>query len=70
MMEPPNQSLNLEPVPESSFEPADQLEEFQFEQSLLKSDQAEERRSMMSTGLIDPDDWNDNNYPDYYLLGS
>lgn len=49
-------------------------EELEFESVELAAIRYEEReeirRSMQSTGLIDPNDWNDDNYPDYYLLGS
>ncbi len=33
--------IDVEKSPPSSFEPEDQLEEFQFEQSLLKADREE-----------------------------
>jgi len=44
-----------------------------FELGAAKADQFEDkeaiRQSMMSTGLIESDDWDDNHFPDYYLLG-
>lgn len=36
---------------------------------MILSEQMEHDLSMKSTGLIDSEDWNDSNYPDYYLLG-
>lgn len=48
-------------------------EELEFEESEFAAQQFEDkeeiRRQMQSTGLIDASDWDDNHYPDYYLLG-
>ena len=51
---------------------ADDLKDEKAELAALKWEEMQKlspSSEMKTQGLVDPDDDNDNNYPDYYLLG-